>query len=230
MCYGFTVDWLRRSYKQKYGYGFGLIDTRQGETSQLVRKGKLASIAGIQENQSLIRNDGSRRGLVGYEANMLRDVPIVSNRLSTDVGRNREAAYARRFAGMTLHTEVGFGIPEEDRRCCGVGPVDSAEVPRVLRNIEQAMSQNIAQANGPCGWLICLEFADFFTGTGGPGHAIGMFCEGGNTDRYHCFDPNHGTVSGFQALAWAWLRFSILRWSLTKSIPSVTINLVSTRP
>jgi hypothetical protein len=230
LCYGLTVDWLRRSYKQKYGYDFGLIQTRQGETSQLVRKGKLASIVGLQENQSLIRNDGSRETRIGYEANMFRDVPIVSNRLSKDVGRNREAAYARRFAGMTLHTELSFRPDEAEQRCCGIAPVGSWDVPRLIRNLEIAMDRDLAQANGPCGWLISLGFADFFTGSREVGHAIGMFCEGANIGRYHCFDPNHGTVSGFRDIAWGWLQFSILRWSLLKAVPEVSLNRVSARP
>jgi hypothetical protein len=75
-----------------------------------------------------------------------------------------------------------------------------------------------------------LGFADFFTGSREAGHAIGMFCEGANIGRYHCFDPNHGTVSGFRDIAWGWLQSSILRWSLLKAVPLVSLNRVSARP
>lgn len=232
MCYGLTVDWLRRCYKQKYGYGFGHVLTQQGEMSELAAKGKLAAVAGIQENQSLIQNYGTRRGnLTRMHASMLQDVPIVSNRLSTDEGKSREAAYARRFTGMTLHQERSFLVPQQDTRCCGVGPVGHDREPQTVRDIIQAMRQDIvSQGNTACGWLIGLNFADFFTGAPENGHAIGMFFEGQRTGRFHCFDPNHGTVSGLQDLAVTWLRFSILRWSLLSSVPTVTFNRVSTRP
>lgn len=232
MCYGFTVDWLRRCYKQKYGYGFGHIDTRQGEVSVLAAKGKLAAVAGIQENQSLIRNDGSRRGnLTGMHVSMLRDVPIVSNRLSTPAGARLEAAYADRFAGMTLHQERPFLVPQQDRRCCGVGPVGHDQEPQTVQAIIQAMTQDmVSTGNNPCGWLITLCFADFFTGAPESGHAIGMFFEGQRTGRFICFDSNHGTVeTPVEFIALRWLRFSILRWSLCYSVPSVTLNRVSTR-
>lgn len=235
MCYGFTVDWLRRCYKQKYGYGFGHIYTRQGEVSVLAAKGKLAAVAGIQENQSLIQNDGSRRrNLTGMHVSMLRDVPIVSNRLSTNAGQRLEAAYADRFAGMTLHQERSFLVPQQDTRCCGVGPVGHDREPQTVQAIIQAMRQDmVSPGNSACGWLISLNFADFFTGAPENGHAIGMFFEGQRTGRFICFDPNHGTVEtpvGFPDLAWLWLRLSILRWSLRYSVPSVTLNRVSTRP
>jgi hypothetical protein len=228
MCFGFALDWLRRSYKQKYGYDFGLVQTTHGEMSELTKTGKLASIRGVQENQNLIRNDGTRRGIPGLHASMLRDVPIVSNRLSTAADRNREAGYARRFGGMTLHQENSFVLPEEDRRCCGIGPVGSTEVPWVVRKIaEMVVRDQLAQGNRACGWLILMNFHDFFTGRYEVGHAIGMFFEGAGTGRYHCFDPNHGTVSGFQDLAFAWLRFAILRWSLRYCVPTVEIHRVS---
>lgn len=229
MCYGFTVDWLRRCYKQKYGYGFGHIDTRQGEVSMLKRKGKLAAVAGIQENQSLIQNAGSELPtLPGMHANMLRDVPIVSDRNSTT-----QAAYANRFAGMTLHQERFFSVPQQDTRCCGVGPVGHDQEPQTVQAIIQVIIQDMVfPGNSACGWLIGLHFADFFTGAPAGGHAIGMFFEGRLSYRFICFDPNHGTLEtpvGFPDLARRWLRFSILRWSLCYSVPSVTLNRVSTR-
>jgi hypothetical protein len=239
MCFGFALDWLRRCYKQKYGYGYGLVQTgpvkslsnpaRQGMTSELTKGGKLASIQGIQENQLLIKNDGTRsRPIMGYPASMSRDVPIVSNRLSTAADQNREAAYARRFGGMILHQEYGFPVPEEERRCCGIGPPGATEEPWVIRSIDDMVVRDqLAQGNRACGWLILMYFKNFFTNRYENGHAIGMFSEGVGTGRYHCFDPNHGTVSGFQDLAFAWLRFAICRWSLQYCIPSVKIHRVS---
>ena len=234
MCYGFTVDWLRRCYKHKYGYGYGLIDTHAGEMSELaLKKGgaKLRAIAGIQYNQNEIENNGSRP-FDRRKRTDFWDLPIVSNRLSTRAGETAEAAYASRFAGMTLHQRRHIFLPEEDWRCCGVGPAVNAPS-EISVGVETSMlyieQDYLTHANnGPCGWLIGLDFYDFFNGVMVNGHAIGMFFE--RRGLCHCFDPNHGTVSAGQDFAWNWLQFTILRWSLRQCIKSITINRVSTRP
>ena len=217
-CFGFTLDWLRRAYKQKFAYDY-LNDDEQ----RLKIQSKIDAVAAISDgpNQRRILNAG-RDPFGATLAVYAGAVPMVNNRLST---RAYEAPFARRFQGMTLHQTRPFFIAPEDQRCFQVGPVGAPlRPPQVCSEIIQYLSDDKGRV-AVCGWLLGLNFRDFFSDARTDGHAIGIVFEGNHTA--HCFDPNYGSEQFYRAGAAGWLAAIIKNYSLTYAVWRIDINRVS---
>lgn len=183
LCWGFTLDWLRRCFRQRYTYNQTLLGPTVNNVDMKAKVNrKLDQIREHQAGQTLLKKqvEGGRfRG-----DNMF--VTYVFPGGSQEVGKGK-------FEGMWMHPALPrVDIDIEQQRFYGnVNNLHQEQDPFRMLQVEMHswyIRQNIEKTQG-IGWMISLKYDDFW---GGPanGHAIGAFWEPRGTAMI--FDPNNG--------------------------------------
>ncbi len=225
-CWAFVLDWLRRSFKGKYGYSGAKIQKKMG------------AIEALQRDQLEIRQRGAGNAFVPG-VNTVRIVNPDAPHARQDayqggyVTRDGHAAqrFNQRFDDMFFHPDYSWLIAPEEQRCYGIRAPGDASMPRLVGNLIMDFlrrDRNASLVNGDAdnGWMLSLIFRDYFNNAGSTGHAIGIRFSADRRNAMY-FDPNSGTGEIFLDMAHLWIDSVILEYSLSYAIESVSVRRVS---
>ena len=196
-CWGFTMDWLRRCFRGRYTYNttnHGRLVDNFDMKAKVNRK--LDNVKHIQDDQTFLKT--ATDGGVYNENYILYIFP--GGPAPVTRGINPTAPTAdRKFGGMTMHPLVpGINIPVAHQRFYGNS--DGSERPPRFETLQTAMQERrqalIPQYGDPTlgiGWLITMQFGDFWADRQTSGHAVGAFWTPDGRAKF--FDPNYGYAS-----------------------------------
>ena len=224
VCWGFVLDWLRRSFNGKFSYEKSKIEKKMG------------AIASLHRDQMNIKMGAA----LGGEARLVNPNAPRANQGAYEGGYVSRAGHGaqrfnQRFDGMMYHggdlLDRTFWVAPEDQRCYGVRAPGDRSFPRlvgidVMDYVKRDRIRSLLGPEADCGWLLSLSFRDFFTDAHTAGHAIGIRF---TPDRRSLvfFDPNYGTGDVFQDMGHLWVDSVIKQYSFGYVVESVSVTRVS---
>lgn len=225
VCWAFVLDWLRRGFKGKNDYR----NARRMNS-------KMEAIKALQKDQMDIKN---RQG----HFLITKDVPIVDPNTpypnqAAYQGRNAPAAgnaaqrLSPRFDGILYRAPMPFFIAPAEQRCYGLNNrKPGTEGPnflgkQILQYIKTDFIKSGYDGDRDRGWLLSLNYRDYFTDTATSGHAVGFRLLPSKALAEY-FEPNFGTGEMDVNYADHWINATILRNSLYYAVESVTVQRVS---
>jgi len=224
LCWGFTMDWLRRCFQSRFFYN----QTKAGFVSSNVVVAKVKKkveghIQATQQQQLTLK-----RTVHGGIAVVHRGGMITSY---THVPGTSAPVDGTKFAGMTLlpHLPIVNIAPAQQRFYGNVNTLQPQPSPFAV--LSAAMPATWADKTQGIGWVIAMGFADFWTGLPGIGHAVGVFWTSKRKAVF--FDPNLGydtAVNGFLSHTDAWLEKIVQYYSMTNAVTDVLVYPVTYTP
>jgi hypothetical protein len=223
VCWGFVLDWLRRSFNGKFSYENAKIEKKMGAIASLHRDQMDIKVAALFGGARLVNPNNPRVNQGAYEGGYVSRAGHGAQRFN------------QRFDGMTYHGgdmwDSTFWVAPEEQRCYGVRAPDDASFPRlvgekVMNYVRLDRYKNILGPDADCGWLLSLSFRDFFTNAQSTGHAIGIRF---TPDRRSLlfFDPNFGTGDIFLGMGHLWVDSVIKQYSFGDVVERVSVTRVS---
>ena len=229
LCWGFTLDWLRRCFRGRYTYNQTLRGPTVNNVDMKAKVNrKLDQIREHQAGQTLLKAQ--------VEGGSLQ----INEYIEYDFGPGGPAGVGPgKFAGMVMHPRLNsVNIEVEQQRFYGnVNNLPDHQEQDPFRMLQAEMNSwymgpNIDRTDG-IGWIISMEYDNFWEGPAN-GHAIGAFWERRGTAMI--FDPNSGynnlgNEARLQSQTAEWIKKIVVKYTMVDAaVKAVVVYPVTFTP